>query len=186
MIDAQPVERALGDQAEDEAMGLLEHLGILLAHPGQVVDVEEPAMRMSLRINIEKAAPQLRIGPEPVGLVGGHVVGNDVENQTHSRFVGGRGQPAQLGLAAEIRGHPGGIDHVIAVRGPGSGLQRWRQVQVRDAQVAQIGDQLPRGGEAEIRRELKPVGGAKWGLAHATRLRMVIECAVTLISAWAS
>ena len=38
---------------------------------------------------------------------------------------------------------------------------------MRDAEVAQIGDELPRLRESEVGRQLQPVGGAE--LSHAGR-----------------
>ena len=41
MVDAQPVERAVRDPAEDERVRLGEDLRVLLAQRDQLVDVEE-------------------------------------------------------------------------------------------------------------------------------------------------
>ena len=41
MIDPQPVDEPLGDQRQHQLVGALEHLGILLAHAREIVDVEE-------------------------------------------------------------------------------------------------------------------------------------------------
>ena len=113
------------------------------------------------RVDVEEALAQLRIGPEAVALVGGHVVGDHVEHESQPGGMGGVGQRPQLVLAAEVGRDPGGVDHVVAVGGAGPGLQRRRQVDVRDAQVAQIGDQLACGGEAELRGQLQAIGGPR-------------------------
>src|SRR4051794_41959849 len=48
MVDAQPVDEAVAHEADRQAVRLLEHLGILLAHAGEVVDVEEAAVAAGL------------------------------------------------------------------------------------------------------------------------------------------
>ena len=66
--------------------------------------------------------------------------------------------------------------------------------QVRDAQITQIRNPLAGVVEPEVRGQLEPVGGADLrscarrmlDAAHATRLRIVMEWAVTSISAPAS
>ena len=44
MVDAQPVHRAVGQQAEGKPVDVVEHLGQLHAQAGEVVDVEEAAI----------------------------------------------------------------------------------------------------------------------------------------------
>ena len=112
-------------------------------------------------IDVEELLAQLRVGPEAVALVGGHVVGDDVEHDPHSGGPRVGGQGAETLLATEgIRELPR-IDDVIAVGGPGTRLQRGAEIEVRDAEVTQVGHQRPRRGEVEVRRELQPVGGPK-------------------------
>ena len=41
MVDPQPVDEPVAHEREHELVGLLEHRLVLLADPGQVVDVEE-------------------------------------------------------------------------------------------------------------------------------------------------
>ena len=66
-------------------MGLLEHLGILLAHAGEVVDVEEAPVAPGGRVDVEEPLAQRWVGPEAVGVVGRHVVGDDVEDDPDAR-----------------------------------------------------------------------------------------------------
>ena len=54
-----------------------------------------------------------------------------------------------------------GVDDVVAVRRALARLQRRREVQVRDAEVAQVGDELARRMEVEVARELQAVRGAQ-------------------------
>ena len=105
-------------------MGFGEHLGVLLTDPDQVVDVEEPAMAAGLRIDVEVFGAQRLVGPVAVGLVGGHVVGHDVEHDPQARGVRGGHQLPERRLAAEVGRQPGRVDDVVTVGGAGAGLQR--------------------------------------------------------------
>ena len=58
------------------------------------------------------------------------------------------------------------VDHVVAVLRARARLQRRRQIEVRDAEVAQVRDELARLREAEVGRQLQAVGRAE---AHAAR-----------------
>ena len=189
MVDTQRVDDALGDQPEHEPVRLREHRRVLLADPGEIVDVKKAAVLPGHRVDVEEALAQLGVGPEAVALVGGHVVGDDVEHQPQAGGVGGVGERPKLVLAAEVARDPGRVDHVVAVGRAGPRLQRRRQVDVRDAQVTQVRDQRLRCGEPELRGQLQAVGGpegARLARAQVARLRIVIECAVTLISPCAS
>src|SRR5207248_7814582 len=53
---------------------------------------------------------------------------------------------------------PAGIDDVVAVRRPPPRLEYGREVEVTDAELAQIGNERARLCEAEVRRQLQPVG----------------------------
>ena len=61
------------------------------------------------------------------------------------------------------------VDDVVAVARPGAGLQRRGEVEVRDPEVGQVGDELPDRGEVLLGRELEPVRRAEG--AHRTRRR---------------
>src|SRR5262249_37787416 len=56
-----------------------------------------------------------------------------------------------------------GVHDVVAVRRARARLEGRRQVDVRDAEVAQVGDERARRGEAEVARQLQPVGRARLG-----------------------
>ena len=70
-------------------------VGILLADAGEIVDVEEAAVAPAHRIEVEEALAQGRVGPEAVAVVGGHVVGDDVEHEPETGGVGGLRQLPQ-------------------------------------------------------------------------------------------
>ena len=63
---------------------------------------------------------------------------------------------------------PRRVDHVVAVGRARAGLQRRRQVQVADPQVAQVGHELAGVGEGQVRPELEPVGRAQGPVPRAT------------------
>src|SRR3954447_15323801 len=161
MVDAQPVDEAVAHEADRQAVRLLEHLGILLAHAGQVVDVEEAAVAAVLRVEVEELRAQLRVAPVAVGLVRRHVVGDDVEHDPEAGLAGGGDERAELRLAAELLGDAGGIDDVVAVRRPGPRLERGREVDVRGARRGEVGHELARAREPEVAAELEAVGGTQ-------------------------
>lgn len=162
-------------------MGAREDLGILLAHAGQFADVEEATVTTGDGIDVEVLAPEGGIGPIVVGIVGGHVVGNDIEGDPKARLVGGARQSAKAGLPAERVRQAPRVNHVVTMHRAGPGLERGREVQMRNAQVAQIRDQRPSFTEAEVGAELEAVGGAGGG-RHWTRLRITVVCAWSLSS----
>ena len=189
MIDSQPVDHPVAHQREHEPVGLLEYAVILLAHPGEIIDVKEAAVGARLGVDVEETPAQVRIGPEAVVVVSGHVVWHQVEHQAQAGSVRSLRQCPELALAAELLGDAGGVDHVVSVGRARARLQRRRQVQVRDAEVPQVGDQRARVGEAEVGSQLKAIRRPESDPARpaqSTPLRIVIECAVTLICACAS
>ena len=61
MVETDALQLAVGDQAQQQAMGRLEHLAALHAQPGELVDVEEAPV-------VDLGARDAPVG-EPVGLV---------------------------------------------------------------------------------------------------------------------
>ena len=72
-----------------------------------------------------------------------------------------RGKPRESLVAAELRVEPVVVDDVVAVRAAGPRLEEGRGVEMRDAELLEVGRQ--RGGvvEAEGLGELQPVGGER-------------------------
>ena len=95
-------------------MGRREHLGVLLAHAGEVVDVEEPAMAAGGRVDIEEPLPKLWIGPEAVCSSIAMWLGTR-SRTSPSPASGVRSQRPQPILAAELVRHAGRVDHVVTV-----------------------------------------------------------------------
>ncbi len=155
MVDAQAVDEALRHQAQHEGVGGLEDLRVLLAHPGQLVDREEAPVAAGLRVDVEEPLAQRLVGPERVLVRGGHVVRDDVEQHVEPRA----GQRAKGRLAAQIVRDAPRVGDVVAVRRAAPRLERGGEVEVADAQVAQVGDELPGVVEGQVRTELQAVGG---------------------------
>ena len=98
------------------------------------------------------------------------MVGDQVEDESEAGVVGGGGQCPQPILAAELVRHAGWIDDVVTVARAGASLQRRRQVQMRDPEVAQVRDQVTGGSEIKRGVELQAVGRPRRaGAAHAGR-----------------
>ena len=120
----------------------LPHLGILIRTPASSPTSKkrrcEP-VRQSRSKNLR--APE-RVAPERVLVRGGHVVRDDVEHDAEP----GRAPPAEraeLVLAPERLRDARRVDDVVAVRRALAGLERRREVEVRDAEVAQVGHERP-------------------------------------------
>ena len=145
VIDPEPRDEALADEAEHELVGLVEDGLVLDPDAGEVIDVEEAAVGARLRVDVEEPTSAPRVGPEWVVVASPHVVGDDVQNHLEPRLA----EPPQLGLAAELVGDAGRVDHVVAVGRAGGGLEHGGEVEVRDAEVAQVGDERPSLREVE-------------------------------------
>src|SRR5262245_25354953 len=70
VIDAQSVDEPRAYQLEHFRVSGLEHIWILDAHAGQLVDREEAAVSPRLAIDVEEPHAQLFVGPEWIGVVG--------------------------------------------------------------------------------------------------------------------
>ncbi len=127
VVDADAVDDAVAQQLERLAVGELEDLRVLLADGGEVVDVEEAPVEVRVGLEVE----HLAVGPPPVLVARAHVVGDDVEDQRH---LGG--EPAQLLLPAEGLADLRGVHDVVAVGRTRARLQRGREVQVADPELA--------------------------------------------------
>src|SRR5262249_42569664 len=112
---------------------------------------------------------------------------DDVEHDPHPRVADRLREQAELRLATKGVRQLARVDHVVPVRRSRTRLECWREIEVRDAQVAEIGNEGARLREAEMRVELKAIGRPQLGsLAHADRLRITTECEITVsgLRAW--
>ncbi len=163
MVDADSVHETLAHELDHLRMRRLEHLRVLHADAGEVADVEEAPYAARPPLDVEELRAAERIAPERVLVVARrHVVRDDVEHDAEL----GLAQGAKLGLAAELFRQVRWIDDVIAVRRLRAGLHRRGQIQMADAEIAEIGDELSRAAEVEVREELETVGAAEYGSGH--------------------
>ena len=164
MVDPHAVDQARLHELDDLGVRRLPHLGVLHPHARELADVEEAAVRAGSPVEVEELRAPERIPPEGVLLARRHVVRHEVEHDAQARLLRRRAERAELVFAAEILRDARRVDDVVAVRRAGSGLQRGRQVEVGDAEVAHVGEDLARRlAEAEARPELDPERRAKLG-----------------------
>ena len=141
MVDPQAVDESVPHEREDELVRPLKDERVLLADPREVVDVEEAPVAAGDRIDVEEPRARLRVSPVAVVLVDGHVIWDDVEDQSHAGVARRPGEPLELLGATERVRQATRVDHVVAVGRAGARLQRRRQVEMRDAEVAEVGDE---------------------------------------------
>jgi hypothetical protein len=161
MVDPQPVHDPVAHELQHLAVHELEHVVTLDAHGGEIVDVEEAPVPAVGGVVVEDLRPALLVGPPAVLVAGAHVVRDDVQHDPQP--LGG--ELAQARLASEQVRDARRVDDVVPVRRTAARLQRGRQVEVRDPQVAQVGHELAHRREVELRRQLQPVRRAQ----HAHR-----------------
>ena len=152
MVDPQPVDEPFPHELDHLPRERLEHLGVLHPHACELADVEEPPADARPPVQVEELGPKQRVAPERV-LVGGsgHVVRDDVEHDTEPALSGRRTQRAKRLLAAELVRHGSRIDHVVSVRRAPPGPHDGGQVQVGHAQLGQVGDEVRRSAEVQLR-----------------------------------
>jgi len=175
----RPSTVPLAHQCQRQLVGLGEDLGVLLTHAGQMVDVEEPAVAPGRRVDVEELGAQRRVRPvvavcrrrPPCGWA--RCRARCPCRHPVPPWPGARNSSSPPN-SSEIRV---GFDHVVSVRRPPARLERRRQVQVRHAEIAQIGHQLARLAEAEARSEHQPVRRPE--PCHEPRLSSITERAVT-------
>jgi hypothetical protein len=142
-----PLEHPGPEIAQDRQ----QHAGVEagLAHPP--LDVE-PA-------RIGRAGPvRQHVLPAPVLDRGRHVIGHDVEHQTHPPLVQGGHQTLERRLVAQLGVQDAGIHDVVAVLAAGTGPENGRAVDVGDAEAVEVGDEIAGAGQRKAAVELEPVG----------------------------
>ena len=99
----------------------------------------------------------------PPGIVGAdrHVVGHEVEDQPEPGALQRGAQARESVLAAELRIERAVIDDVIAVQAAGTGFQKRRRVEMRDAERFQIRHDARGIVEAEVLAQLQAIGGER-------------------------
>jgi hypothetical protein len=89
------------------------------------------------------------------------MIGDNIKDQAHVMAFQLREQQLELSMASQFRIEPGRVNDVVSVGTALAGREYRRGVDVGDAQIAQVGDQVPRIGEAEARVELEPIGSGR-------------------------
>ena len=163
MVDAHAVDDAVAHELDHLRVRRPEDLPVLLLDAAELADVEEAAVEAGAQVDVEEHLAQREVAPERVLVDRRHVVRDDVEDHAEA----GGGERAELVLAAERLGDVARVDDVVAVLRALARLQRRREVEVRDAELAQVRHELARLREAEVRRQLQAVGRAKVTLGTA-------------------
>ena len=89
-----------------------------------------------------------------------HVIGNDIDNQTHPVCLERRDQFAERILAAEFVIDARMIHHIITMRGAASRGENRRSVDMTDAEPREIGNDRASVLEGEFLTELETICGA--------------------------
>ena len=142
------------DKIEHHTVANLEDVGILDAHTGEVVHVEEPPGRARLVVDIEEAAAELGVAPERVLLlVRGHVVWHDIEDDVEA----GLAERPQLGGTAQLLRDVPRVDDVVAVVRAAACLQNRGEIQMADSEVAEVRDERAGVGKRQRRPQLQAI-----------------------------
>ncbi len=143
---------------------VLQHLAVLVAQDRQQhlllelllgrvpVDIEELSVRRS------QAVLQHVLPPQVVRVVDAHVIGHDVQQQSHLVLAELLGEGLEILLRAEGRMNRVMIDHVVAVRACLPRAEQRRGIGIADAQPRQVVDQSAGVVERQMRAELQPIG----------------------------
>ncbi len=130
MLVVLGVQGAIVDIQAQFNGALLQRLAIVTAQEGhQQLPFEQGVRRIPFDVE------ELRIGAaatpfehvQPPGVTGtthGHVVGDDVQDQSHALAAQGLDETLQRRLAAQFRIDAGRVDHVIAVHGARAGREQ--------------------------------------------------------------
>jgi len=94
-----------------------------------------------------------------VAAANAHVVGHDVHDQPHARAAQSGGQGVEPVPASQFGIEALMVHDVVAMGGAGPGHEDGGGVDMADAQVAQIGNDLQGMGKGEAGVKLQPVQG---------------------------
>ena len=147
-------------EREDRRVGRREHLRVLDAYAGELVDVEEPAVASRSRDRDRRTAPA-RSRQNAVLVDRRHVV------RARSRTISpspAAARRAELRLATETVGDPSRIDDVVPVGRPLARLHDRREIEVRHTELAEVRhEQRARPRSPKLGPELKPIRAREVG-----------------------
>ena len=96
--------------------------------------------RAARAVEVEERRAQRLVAPEPALLARGHVIRDDVDDHLEPCPA----ERAQRVLAAEVLGDAGRVGDVVPVCRAAPGLEHGREVQVADAELAEVRDECRR------------------------------------------
>jgi hypothetical protein len=144
-------------------LAVLEHPAVVVAEDGQ----EDPVAQLGLErlpVDVEEGR-EARGGAVlehvlPPGVPrpdDAHVVGDDVDQQTHAARPEGVGERLVTGASAQRLAHHAVVSHVVAVGVRHARLEDRGEVAVAYPEVVEVRHQLPDIRERQARPELEPV-----------------------------
>ena len=169
VVDAQPVDEAVADELEDlRDASTSKTSGILDAHAGELVDVEEAPVPAGRRIEVEERRAQLRVRPEagsrPTPPCGSGRCRGSRRARRHAPHRRAREAPPRR---RDRRRRASGRRRRSRASSL-AGLKRRREIEVRRPSSRMYGSAtLPGLAKAELVVQLEPVGAAE--LDHARR-----------------
>ena len=167
VVDAQPVQDAVGHELEDLAVDDLEDLGVLSTRIAARSSMSkkrryQPLSGSQSKKRARSARPTTSGSRRETPMWFG-TMSSTIPRPGAARSARRPSSPPRASLTR------GRVDDVVAMARPGAGLQRRGEVEMRDPEVGQVGDELPDRGEVLLGRELQPVRRAEG--AHRTRRR---------------
>jgi hypothetical protein len=127
-----------------------------------LVEVDVEPARVRRLGTVPQHRPQRPVVPR--GRRHRHVVGDHVDDHAHAAPVRRRGERLEPLAPAQHVADPRVVDDVVPVRRAGRRPQDGGEVEVGDAEGAQVVQRLLDVGEGEVRSQLEPVGADR----HAT------------------
>ena len=131
-----------------------------LAVGGMPVDIEELGV-------LGGGAVLQHVAPPGVFGAGGHVVGHEVEQQPHAVVMQLFGELLELLVGADFGVDAHGVGDVVAVRTAAPGLEPGRGVEVADAELVEVRDQVAAVYEPEPLVKLQAVSGERDAHDHS-------------------
>ena len=130
-----------------------QYFSMKLVFQGTPVNIEKAGVGRSLAI-LENIEP-----PRIVTAHHSHVIGHDVENQSHVVFMESGHKTVEVLDASDLWIQRAVIHDVISVHASGTSLQARRNVAVTDAKRGKVGNYLLGLIESKVAVELQAIGG---------------------------
>ena len=161
--DVGVAQREFVRERERDASGF-EHAAVVIIEDRNQ-DPGIAGMRLAMPLDVEERLEQRpasvleHVPPPRVGQPrDSHVVRDEVQEHAESVGAQPRREQVEAVAAAEFRIHLAVVGDVVPVRAAGRGREDRRQVEIRDPQVAEVGEQAREVRECEPAVQLHPVG----------------------------